>query len=194
MSVTAIVARLSALPLRSFDDLAIQSLRLPPTEHGFYAWWQTPGAVPGITATPHPEADVELLYVGIAPGKAGSASHLRKRLAKHHRGAIGSSTVRFSLTALLWEREGWQTSMASRPVLSKPDDDALQRWQRRHLSVQWVSVELPWLIEPAVIAAMRPPLNRDHNEKHPCYSTVGAARAALRIEAARRPVPIQRPS
>jgi len=142
----------------------------------------------------HPEADVELLYVGLAPGKVGSASHLRKRLAKHHRGAIGSSTLRFTLTALLWGSEGWQPLMASRPVLSKPDDAALQRWQREHLSVQWISVDLPWLIEPAVIAAMQPPLNRDHNEAHPCYSTVGDARAALRIEAARRPVPIRRRS
>ena len=51
MTVAAVAAGLSALPLRSFDDRAVRSLALPPAEHGFYAWWQTPAALPGITAT-----------------------------------------------------------------------------------------------------------------------------------------------
>ncbi len=93
--------------MRDFDDLAVKAAEPPPEEHGFYAWWQTPGALPDVTATPHPKsADLELLYVGIAPEGPRSASHLRGRLAKHHRGAIGSSTLRLSLAGFLWQREG----------------------------------------------------------------------------------------
>ena len=50
MLATDIADALATLPMRDFDDLAVTGL--PPTEHGFYAWWQTPGALPGVTATP----------------------------------------------------------------------------------------------------------------------------------------------
>ncbi len=66
----------------------------------FYAWWQTPGALPGVPGTAHPSAELELLYVGIAPKDAVSKSNLRKRLATHHRAAIGSYTFRLDLTGL----------------------------------------------------------------------------------------------
>ena len=42
-------------------------LPLLPAESGVYAWWQTPGALPGVQATEHPHEPLELLYVGIAP-------------------------------------------------------------------------------------------------------------------------------
>jgi hypothetical protein len=118
MLATDIADALATLPTRDFDDLAVKAPGLPPTEHGFYAWWQTPGALPGVTATPHPDSvHLELLYVGIAPEAPDSASHLRGRLAKHHRGAIGSSTLRLSLAGFLWKREGWQPTYASRAQL-----------------------------------------------------------------------------
>lgn len=124
-------------------------------------------------------------------GGTDSASHLRGRLAKHHRGAIGSSTLRLSLAAFLWKREGWRPTYASRAQLSAPELHALQDWQRRHLSVQWVEVPRPWDIEPAVIALMRPPLNRSHNETHPEYDRVGRARDSIRDAKTRR-VPFQK--
>jgi hypothetical protein len=184
-----IAAALSALPMHGFDDLAVGSSSLPPREQGFYAWWQSPGALPAVTATPHPSAGLELLYVGIAPGRPGSPQNLRRRLAKHHRGAIGSSTLRFSLTAFLWRRERWQPTMASRAQLAGAADAALHDWQREHLSVQWVPVPSPWVLEAAVIALMGPPLNRAHNHGHPAFPAVGLARDALREEASARPVP-----
>lgn len=189
MDAAAVATALAALPMHAFDDLAVRSCRLPPEVHGFYAWWQTPGALPGVTATPHARADLELLYVGIAPANATSASHLRGRLAKHHRGAIGSSTLRFTLTALLWQGEGWEPTKASRPQLDDRDLAGLQRWQREHLSVQWVAIPDPWVLERAVIQDMRPPLNRDHNAQHTEHKRVGLARAGLHLEAARRPRP-----
>ena len=193
MLATDIADARATLPMRDFDDLAVKARGLPPTEHGVYAWWQTPGALPGVTATPHPDSvDLELLYVGIAPEAADSASHLRGRLAKHHRGAIGSSTLRLSLAGFLWKREGWRPTYASRAQLSAAELLALQDWQRRHLSVQWVEVPRPWDIEPAVIALMRPPLNRSHNETHPEYDRVGRARDSIRDEAKTRRVPFQK--
>lgn len=60
---------------------------------------------------------------------------------------------------------------------------ALSVWQRDHLHVQWVEVPEPWRVEAAVIAAMRPPLNRDHNSLHPFYDDVGVARDRLRAAA-----------
>jgi hypothetical protein len=121
----SIAAALTALPMRAFDDLAVKAMRPPAKEHGFYAWWQTPGALPGVSATPHPSAYLELLYVGIAPEGPDSVSHLRSRLAKHHRGAIGSSTLRLSLAGFLWQREGWRPTYASRAQLNKTELIAL---------------------------------------------------------------------
>lgn len=42
-------------------------------------------------------------------------------------------------------------------------------------------------MEATVIAAMRPPMNREHNERHPFYTSMGVARNELR-RAARGPV------
>lgn len=137
-----------------------------------YAWWQTSGALPGVPAEPHPSESLELLYVGIA-------SNLRKRLAKHHRGAIGSSTLRLTLTALLWER-GWRPTWTDRPKISNENLDALAAWQREHLRVQWVAFPEPGAVERDIVEAMRPPLNRDFNEKHPFHEEVGRTRARLR--------------
>jgi hypothetical protein len=193
MLAADIADALTALPMRSFDDLAVKAPGLPRKEHGFYAWWQMPGALPGVRATPHPEsAELELLYVGIAPEGPRSASHLRARLAKHHRGAIGGSTLRLSLAGFLWQREGWLPTYASRAQLNAAELLALKDWQRRHLSVQWVEVPGPWDTEPTVIALMRPPLNRSHNETHPEYERVGRARDSIRDEAKTRRVPFQK--
>lgn len=180
MSVEEIAAALSAQPLHSVDDLASGSPEAPPRVAGFYSWWQLPGALPGVDATPHPAGDFELLYLGIAPANATSKSSLRKRLAKHHRGAIGSSTFRFCLAAFLWREMGWEPAFTDRPVLSTEDIARLGVWQKENLRVQWVAHDAPWVSEVKVIQLMRPALNRDHNETHPSYSLVGSKRQALR--------------
>lgn len=182
-SIAEIVRALQTLPMRSYDELAPRSSTAPPTKQGFYAWWQTPGALPGVPGTAHPSAKLELLYVGIAPKDAGSRSNLRQRLANHHRAAIGSSTFRLDLTAFLWEAYGWQPCWTDRPKLSDENLAELAEWQRQHLFVQWLRVSDPWLFEPHVVSAMQPPLNRDHNAAHPFYREVGRARDRLRATA-----------
>lgn len=191
MRVTAdeLVAALIAKPFHRYDDLAARSPTAPPATHGLYAWWQVAAALPGIPGTPHPtDPAVELLYVGTAPKDADSKSNLRNRLGNHHRAAIGSSTFRFDLTALLWEREGWRPGWTDRPKLLGADLAALAAWQRDHLSVQWVECTAPWDAERDVVHTMRPPLNRDHNSGHPAYGLVGDARDALRAAARANPL------
>lgn len=174
-----LIAALQSAPMHAYDELAARSVAPPPTAPGIYAWWQRPGALPGVPGTPHPIADLELLYVGIAPARASSAGNLRKRLRIHHGAAIGSSTFRRSLAAFLWEPMGWSPEFTDRPVLSARDLAALSEWQRENTVVQWVVVEAPWVPEPEIVQAMRPPLNQDHNEAHPFYAEVGSARKRL---------------
>lgn len=166
--------------MKSYDDLAAYSPTAPPRAHGIYAWWQSPGALPGVPGVPHPSEDLELLYVGIGPVSASSKSNLRKRLSKHHRGAIGSSTFRFALTAFLWRVEKWELGWTDRPVLSDEGLAELALWQRGHLGVQWFTVEKPWNIEAEVMKLMRPPLNSEGNHSHPFFNQLDNARSRLR--------------
>lgn len=178
-----IAEALQKLPMHAYDSLASRSPDQPPRAHGMYAWWQTPGALPGVPGTPHPNADLELLYVGTAPVGPDSKSHLRQRLGNHHHAAIGSSTFRLALTAFLWESQGWFPSWEfarGKPVLSAHELGTLADWQRQHLSVQWTEMVKPWAIENEVIELMRPPLNWEHNQQHPFWLTLDAKRAALR--------------
>lgn len=183
MDAGAIVAALTATPMRAYDDLAARSPTAPPTVAGFYSWWQTPAALPQVPATPHQSEPLELLYVGIAPRSAASKSNLRRRLANHHRAAIGSSTFRLDLASFLWQDQRWTPQWTDRPKLPDEQLAALSHWQREHLVVQWVEVATPWLLEVDVVHAMRPPLNREHNAHHPFYEHVGGARDRLRAAA-----------
>lgn len=188
VTIDQVIAALTAQPFHSYADVAARSPTAAPKAHGLYAWWQTPGALPGVPGTPHPtDAAFELLYVGTAPKDAISKSNLRKRLGNHHRSAIGSSTFRLDLAAFLWEREGWQPCWTDRPKLPDADLAELGLWQSAHLRVQRVERSQPWDIEKRVVHAMRPPLNRDHNDYHPAYSVVGDARDTIRAAARSHP-------
>lgn len=180
LETSALIKALRAGPMHVYDDLAARSRSAPPEVPGFYAWWQTPGALPGVPGSPHPSAPFELLYVGIAPRDGRSKSNLRKRLSNHHRAAIGSSTFRLDLAAFLWEEMGWAPEWTDRPVLSKEELNELGNWQREYLRVQWIEVQAPWLIEAEVVREMGPPLNREHNAHHQFYSEIGLGRGRLR--------------
>jgi hypothetical protein len=182
MECKQVVDELLAVPMRTVDEARSEA----PTAPGFYAWWCERAAVPSeVSAPPHPAEPYRLLYIGVAPNAADSASNLRKRLRQHTSANIGSSTFRFSLTALLWEREAWRPAWTDRPALDNDARAALGRWQREHLRIRWCEVVEPWTMEAAVIAAMEPPLNRSHNNRHPFYTSMGVARNELR-RAARR--------
>jgi hypothetical protein len=110
-----------------------------PGEPGVYAWWlsSVPDELPEVPLQPRHDNGLSLLYVGIAPRRPSSRQTLRTRIVGNHlRGNVGASTFRLSLTALLWEREGWRPHWRSTRVQLPPEDNAaLTRWQEQHLRV-----------------------------------------------------------
>jgi hypothetical protein len=152
-----------------------------PAEPGLYAWWSRPGALPGISGPPHPEAGYELLYVGIARSSAMSRATLRTRVVGNHlRGTTGQSTLRRTLAALLHQREGWTSRFTDRPLLAPDDELRLNAWMGQHLALSWTVHEQPWTVEADVIAELEPPLNQSANASHPSYRQVRDARRRWR--------------
>lgn len=152
-----------------------------PPASGLYAWCAPPRVLPGIAGPRHPTADLELLYVGIAPSRAASGSTLRSRLlANHARGGTGSSTRRRTLAAFLADREEYRTRKLSRTLLVPEDEQRLSGWMRDHLAVTWALAPEPWILEAAVIEQLGPPLNQSGNRAHPLHEAVRAARARWR--------------
>jgi hypothetical protein len=172
---------------------ALQSVPMPlseaqvevPSAPGLYAWWAPSGALPGIAGPQHPAAELELLYVGIAPNGATSKATLRSRLVRNHiRGTTGQSTLRRSLAALLSEREGWRSRWTTRPVLVDQDEARLSEWMGETLRLTWAEHPEPWTVEAALIEQLQPPLNQADNQAHALYGYVKAARKRWRETAA----------
>lgn len=177
--VDAVMQALSGQPVRIRDA----EPRIP-SGPGLYGWWGEPGLLPPVTGTPHPtNPSLRLYYLGIG-------GDLHERMVKRHvRGGCGASTLRRSLAGLLQPEQGYRTRWtATRVVLVPEDERRLTAWIRDHLHVTWVEHADPDGVEPAVIRAMTPPLNIDHNQGHPDYTTVKAARAAWRASAGPRPL------
>jgi hypothetical protein len=182
-----IVAALWGSPLFSIDEA--RSTTGVPDEPGFYAWWTVPDAIPGVSGARHPSEPFELVYVGIAPSRRGSKAHLRSRLLRQHVGGnIASSTFRFGLASLLWKEQGWTPSRSAsgRFRLDPEEERMLSAWQRAHLRLRWCAVQEPWSFEGDVVRHLAPPMNREHNAKHPLFAEMGEARTRFR-ERARRP-------
>jgi len=156
-----------------------------PAEPGLYAWWAQAGAVPGIAGPPHPSAELELLYIGLARNGGAARSTLRSRVVGNHvRGTTGQSTLRRGLASLLSEREGWRTRWTTRPVLVNSDELRLSAWMTARLQLTWAVHPQPWTVEDDVIEALQPPLNQAANRGHPLYDDVKAARQRWRAAAA----------
>jgi len=137
--------------------------------------------IPGLDET----ADLQLLYVGIAPNGAESKATLRSRVVGDHiRGTTATSTLRRTLAALLHERQGWQSRWTTRPVLVNRDELALSEWMGEKLQLTWAEHPEPWTVEAAVIAELKPPLNQADNQAHPRYGYVQEVRARWRASAA----------
>lgn len=126
--------------------------------------------------------------MGVGPGGPKSLNRvLFDRFKDHTSGNAGSSTFRLVLASFLFKQQRWKPEWTSRAQLTKADNAALNAWQATYLRAQWVEVAKPWESEAAVIAAMKPPLNRTHNESHPFYDKVGASREAYRGGGAHEP-------
>lgn len=154
-----------------------------PRASGLYAWWASPGALPGVSGPPHPSDEGrELIYIGLA-------RNLRTRVGRNHlRGPTGSSTLRRALVALLMPLEDYTTRWTTdRVVPVDADEDRLSAWMREHLRVTWAEHPEPATVEAAVINELGPPLNQRDNRAHPLYETIASARAAYRVSAGPRP-------
>src|SRR5215217_3856392 len=149
-----------------------------PAEPGFYAWWLIERAA--LAEVPLAGAPPYLLYVGIAPSRATSRATLRSRvLGNHIGGNLAASTLRRSLAALLWRRQGWTPYRTARGKLrfSREENAALTTWQFENLLLSWAVTREPWATERAVIAELLPPLNIDHNADHPFCAAMKQARS-----------------
>ncbi|MEJ7784735.1 MAG: GIY-YIG nuclease family protein [Solirubrobacteraceae bacterium] len=189
MTAEEIVEALHETPLFSIPE-AKRPTGIPGAP-GCYSWWCPLDALPGVPATPHPSEAFGLLYVGIAPRDTASSARLRSRLCRQHIGGnVGSSTFRFGLAALLWEQERWtpRTSASGKFKLARLDNRALSEWQITHLRLRWAVTSEPWHFEKNLIRVMQPPMNRDHNEKHPFYKSMGDARDRFRQAARTTPM------
>ncbi len=103
--------------------------------------------------------------------------------SQHIGGNTGSSTLKLALAALLWDERGYRPQRRSKKVVLDPADKAdLAEWQKQHLRLTWAARPTPWsgTLEAAVIAQMRPPLNWQHNQTHPFWPTLDAARTRFR--------------
>lgn len=184
-SVADVVQRLLGTPVPLPVAVAPATDGGVPVEPGLYAWWAPPGAVPGIVGPAHPDAGLELLYVGQARSGGAARSTLRSRVVGNHvRGTTGQSTLRRSLASLLSEREGWHTRWTTRPVLVNKDELRLTEWMTARLQLTWAVHPTPWRVEDDVIEAMQPPLNQALNRGHPLYEHVRDARRSWRATAA----------
>lgn len=165
-----------------------ETRRTLPKRGGSYAWWIRTGALPAVPTLPHrTEAGWSLLYIGIAPGRAGSAATLASRIGGQHIGGnTGSSTFRLSLAAFLFESESWvPRHTTTKVVLSAEDNRALRDWQVTNAGLCWSQVNDPWPdgLEAAVIERLKPPLNLAENSAHPFHETMSGARHRFRRSA-----------
>ncbi len=183
LDIEEVIGALSADPVDPIRARATPKAGGVPAVHGLYAWWTERGSVPGVPGNPHPRLRrLDLLYVGIAPKDASSASNLRKRVVSQHlSGNTGSSTLRLTLAALLLEPLHLSPVRTKKKVvLTREQNATLSAWQHDHLRVTWCPRSQPWLVEDEVIARMRPPLNLAGNTSHPFHGHLSAARKAFR--------------
>jgi hypothetical protein len=110
-----------------------------------------------------------------------SRSTLRSRvIGNHMRGNIAASTLRRTLAALLFDVLALTPVVkGSKVQLRKEQNTELGRWQHQHLRLTWHIAPEPWLLDSAVIAKLRPPLNLAANQDHAFYSTLSDARRRL---------------
>jgi len=151
-----------------------------PATPGIYGWYFDVLPHPAITGVGTVVGAWSLLYVGIAPGRPGSTSNLRKRLGNHLTGNARGSTLRLSLGSLLSEQLGLTAVPASGKVSFGTTEAILSKWMDDHARVTWLETPDPWAIEAEVVRTLQVPLNRDHNQAHPFYATMGQLRAARR--------------
>ncbi len=176
-------ALLNPFKLWSCDE--ILSSQCPvPKKPGVYAWYfkQIPPNVP--ISDCHKVEGLTLLYVGISPkapplnGAKPSSQNLHKRVRYHMRGNAEGSTLRLTLGCLLSESLVIQLRRVgggSRKTFSD-GEKVLSSWMTENAFVAWVECDEPWKHEEQIMPELSLPLNLQHNNEHPFYSSLKAIR------------------
>lgn len=172
----AIAALTKAGALMSRQQVLTRPCPVPAVQ-GLYVWYfiNLPAAplveIPGVG---------QLGYVGIAPGRPGSRATLRSRIRQHLGGNASTSTLRLTLGCLL----GFTlvpTGRTRRLTWGPAGEKALCDWLDQNARVAWVPRPNPWLLEPGVVAALKPPLNLQHNGGHAFCPTLLEYRRRARV-------------
>jgi hypothetical protein len=144
-----------------------------PVSNGLYAWYfaDVPKVVPADSCLR--VRGRTLLYIGIAPDKAGkpnSRQSLRSRIQYHYRGNAEGSTLRRTLGVLLEGESGYQlrrVGSGKRITLTHAGEQYLDEWMARNAFVAWLVCAEPWLLERALLKEISCPLNIADNGHHP---------------------------
>jgi len=173
-------AALAAAP--RFSRIRVLSRPSPvPQDPGIYAWWFRCMPDARINASSCEVVDgLHLLYVGISPENADSASHLRKRIRQHYRAKLSRSTLRRSLAAMLIDQLGLEpVIVAGRLTLAGAGEETLSQWMSDNAFVAWHIHPRPWDVEDGIFRLMHLPLNIKDNARNPFRVELETARAEL---------------
>ena len=179
--VVTLVAALTA-PARLFTrEEVLRPLSPAPAAPGLCAWFfrEIPGDVPIESCVT--TDGLTLLYVDAAPSRDTGKATIRDRLRRHYGGNAAGSTLRLTLGRLLGIPL-IRTDTSGRWTFAGEGGKQLSDWLSRNAFVCWVEHRTPWEIEAEVIAALRPPLNRDRN----ALRSFGATPDTLRRDARKR--------
>ena len=162
-----------------------------PQARGLHAWFfrEIPPRVPIENCTVLD--GFTLLYVGIAPSRASSATTLRSRIVQHYRGNAAGSTLRLTLGCLLADRlviELQRAGSTGRLTFGKRGEERLSEWMAANAFVCWVVHAKPWTLERGAVSSLRPPLNLADNEGHQFCSALSRMRSEMRSKASSRSV------
>ncbi len=163
----------------SVDEFWAERRHLPVT--GIYAWW-----FEGLEhLVPHEgtvgDGTRSMLYIGIAPARAGSRSTLRRRLSQHLSGNASASTLRLTLGVLLAGDLGLELRRVGGGgrMTFHCGQAILTSWLERHARVRPMAFDAPWTVERSIIERFALPLNLQHNA-HPFGDQLAAMRSAAR--------------
>jgi hypothetical protein len=185
------IERALVKPARLWRPVEILARPLPvPRSAGAYAWFfkNVPAVVPvsGCVTS----AGFGLLYLGIAPSRSSSMSHLRKRLRGHLRGNASGSTLRLSVGCVLASLLQIQLRRVgpSERLTFGAGEQVLSAWLDENARVAWIVVDSPWQYERTLVTRVSLPLNLDFNKAHSFHGELSRLRARAREVARSLPV------
>jgi hypothetical protein len=150
-----------------------------PNEPGVYGWWFR-GLPETLDVSGCEVRDgFALLHVGISPtpppanGRRPVSQDLRKRIRYHFGGSRGNaegSSLRKTLGVVLAGELGLELRRigSGRSITLAGGESVLNGWMAENALVSWVVQPEPWLVEEAVVAALKLPLNlQGDDDFHP---------------------------